>query len=217
MKTKVCQVICLVVAAAGFFYLSTAEAADIGKAAKEQVQKVTNQADTSKTAGGRDVDAQIKAQEQLINKAAEAKTLSKDEAATVRENLKNIKKKKASVSADGSVNEQEQGNVQNMLDRNNKMITDKKNNPVRPFTRPDITHRFENQQRRIDAGLKSGNLTKQEAAALQENLAKAKAKYAELNKDGKFTPAEEEKMHDLLDKDSKSIQSKKRNEDKKKK
>jgi len=104
----------------------------------------------------------------------------------------------------------EQGNLQNMLDRNNRMITDKKKNPVRPFTRPEITHRFENQQMRIDQGVKSGALSKQVAEKLQENLAKAKAKYAELNKDGKFTSAEEEKMHDLLDKDSKMISSKSR-------
>jgi polyhydroxyalkanoate synthesis regulator phasin len=90
------------------------------------------------------------------------------------------------------------------------MITDKKKNPVRPFSRPEITHRFENQQKRIDQGVKSGALTKQEAAALQENLSKAKAKYAELTKDGKFGAAEEEKMQDMLDKDSKIIDSKKK-------
>jgi polyhydroxyalkanoate synthesis regulator phasin len=57
--------------------------------------------------------------------------------------------------------------------------------------------------------VKSGALTKQEATKLQDNLAKAKAKHAELSKDGKFTQAEEEKMHELLDKDSKAIEGKK--------
>jgi hypothetical protein len=82
---------------------------------------------------------------------------------------------------------------------------------VRPFYRPEIQHRFENQQKRIAEGIKSGSLTKQKAAMLQENLNKARAKYAELNRDGKFTPAEEEKMHKLLDKDSEIIEREKHN------
>jgi len=52
---------------------------------------------------------------------------------------------------------------------------------------------------------------KQEADKLQENLNKAKEKYAELTKDGKFTAAEEEKMHKLLDKDAEIIDKKKHN------
>ena len=91
------------------------------------------------------------------------------------------------------------------------MITDKKNNPVRSFSRPEITHRFENQQKRIDNGVKSGALNKEEAARLQDNLTKAKAKYAELTKDGKFTQAEEEKMNELLSQDLRIIKNKKHN------
>jgi len=186
------------------------ESADIGGMVKEQQQKLTDKAGVSQVLTGSDFDAKIKEQQKLIDQAASAKTLSKDETKTVQNNLKRIKEKKDAVTKDGKVTEREQGNLQNMLNRNNGMITDKKKNPVRPFTRPEITHRFENQQMRIDQGVKSGALSKQEAEKLQENLSKAKAKYAELNKDGKFTTAEEEKMHDLLDKDSKVIESKKR-------
>jgi polyhydroxyalkanoate synthesis regulator phasin len=157
------------------------------------------------------IDAKIAEQQQLINKAVSSKSLTKDEAKIVQENLKRIKEKKKAKSAEGKFDELERGSIQNMLDRNNRMITDKKNNPVRPFYRPEIQHRFENQQKRIDNGIKSGLLTKQEAAALQENLSKAKAKYEALSKDGKFTQAEEEKMHQLLDKDYQIIEKKKHN------
>jgi len=157
------------------------------------------------------IDAKIAEQQKLIDKALSSKSLTKDEAKIVQENLNRIKERKKAVSADGKLSELEQGNIQNMLDRNNRMITDKKNNPVRPFHRPEIQHRFENQQKRIDAGIKSGTLTKQEAAVLQENLSKAKAKYEALNKDGRFSQAEEEKMNELLDKDSQIIDKKKHN------
>ena len=157
------------------------------------------------------IDAKIAEQQKLIDKAVSSKSLTKDEAKIVQENLNRIKEWKKSASADGKLSELEQGNIQNMLDRNNRMLTDKKNNQVRPFHRPEIQHRFENQQKRIDAGVKSGALTKQEAAVLQENLSKAKAKYEALNKDGRFTQAEEEKMHELLDKDSQIIDKKKHN------
>jgi polyhydroxyalkanoate synthesis regulator phasin len=157
------------------------------------------------------IDAKIAEQQKMIDKAVSSKSLTKDEAKIVQENLSRIKERKKAVSADGKLNELEQGSIQNMLDRNNRMITDKKNNPVRPFHRPEIQYRFEKQQKRIDAGVKSGTLTKQEADVLQENLSKAKAKYEALNKDGKFTQAEEEKMHELLDKDYQVIEKKKHN------
>ena len=210
MKTKILFAVFSAVSAAVFVGAVAVESADIGGMVNEQKQKLTEKAGVSQVMTGSDFDARIKEQQKLIDQAVSAKTLSKAEAKTVQENLKRIKEKKAAVTKDGKVTEREQGNLQNMLDRNNRMITDKKNNPVRPFTRPEVTHRFENQQQRIDQGAKSGALNKQEAATLQENLSKAKARYAELSKDGKFSPAEEEKMHDLLDKDSKLIESKKK-------
>ena len=214
MKAKIFFVVFSVVAAVCFIGGVAVEAADIDSMVKEQKQKLTEKekagAGFSQAVSGGEFDAKIKAQQELIDKAGSSKALSKDEVKMVQENLNKIKEKKAIVTKDGKVSELEAGNVQNMLDRNNRMITDKKKNPVRSFSRPEITHRFENQQKRIDQGVKSGALTKQEAATLQENLAKAKAKHAELTKDGKFTAAEEEKMHDVLDKDSKAIESKKK-------
>jgi len=210
MKTKHFFVVFSVVAAICFIGGVAVEAADVGGMVKEQKQKLTEKAGVSEVVSATEFDAKIKAQQQQIDKAGSSKTLSKDEVKIVQENLNKIKEKKTNVTKDGKMSELEQGNVQNMLDRNNRMITDKKKNPVKPFSRPEITHRFENQQKRIDQGVKAGALTKQEATTLQENLSKAKAKHAELTKDGKFTAAEEEKMHDMLNKDSKMIESKKK-------
>jgi len=157
------------------------------------------------------IDAKIAEQQKLIDKAVSSKSLTKDEAKIVQKNMNRIKERKTQESAEGKPDEFARGDIQNMLDRNNRMITDKKNNPVHLFDQPEIQHRFGNQQKRIDNGIKSKVLTKEEAAKLQENLNKAKANYAELTRDGKFTPAEEENMHKLLDKDSEIIKKKKHN------
>jgi len=209
MKTKIFFAIFSVVAAMCFIGGVAVEAADIGGMIKEQKEKLTDKAGDSKTVSESGFNAKIKAQQKLIDNAVSSKALSKEEAKTAQENLDRIKERKAAASKDGKVSEREQGNIQNMLDRNNRMITDKKKNPVKPFSRPEITHRFENQQKAIDRGVKSGALDKQEAATLQGNLTEAKAKHAKMTKDGKFTAAEEEKMHEMLDKDSKMIEGKK--------
>jgi hypothetical protein len=208
MKTRIVLAAISVVAIC--FMGGTSESADVDQMIKEQKEKLTGKADVSQAVSESDFDAKIKAQQQLIDKAGSSKALTKDEIKVVNENLKKIRDKKTAVAKDGKISEMEHGNLQNMLDRNNRMITDKKKNPVKSFSRPEITHRFENQQNRIDKGVKASSLTKEEAAKLQDNLAKAKAKHAELTKDGKFTVAEEEKMHDTLDKDSKVIEGKKK-------
>ena len=206
MKRRSFFVIFIAVLAAGFIWSGVSESADPTSKIKEQQQKLTDKAGA---VTGEGFEAKIKEQQALIDKSVASKSLSKEEGKTVQDNLNRIKEKKAAVTKDGKTSDLEKGNLQNMLDRNNKMITDKKNNPVKPFSRPEITHRFENQQKRIDQGVKSGALNKQEAAKLQDNLTKAKTKYTEMSKDGKFTKAEEDKMHELLDKDSKEIEGKK--------
>jgi hypothetical protein len=211
MKSRIFLTILSAAVAMVFVGSTVAESADLDTKVKEQQQKITDKAGAPKAVTGDSFDVKIKEQQVLIDKAVASKALTKEEGKTAQENLNRIKEKKATVTKDGKMTDLEQGNVQNMLDRNNRMITDKKNNPVKPFSRPEITHRFENQQKKIDQGAKSGKVSKEEAAKLQDNLTKAKAKYAELSKDGKFTQAEEEKMHELLDKDAKAIEGKKQN------
>ena len=211
MKTRIFLTILTVFVAGVFIGSTVAESADLNTKIKEQEQKVTDKAGVTQAVTGDGLDGKIKDQQKAIDKAIASKTLTKEEGKTVQDNLNRIKERKAAETKEGKMSDIGKGSIENMLDRNNKMISDKKSNPVKPFSRPDVTYRFEKQQARIDGGVKSGVLTKQEAAKLQDNLNKAKAKYAELTKDGKFTQAEEEKMHEMLDKDSKVIDSKKHN------
>ena len=74
-----------------------------------------------------------------------------------------------------------------------------------------IEQRFENQQKRIDDGVKKGSLTTEEAALVQDNLNRIKADAAKLKADGKFTPKEKESLNHKLDLNGQMIKKEKKN------
>jgi len=74
-----------------------------------------------------------------------------------------------------------------------------------------IRERIGDQQRRIDKGIASGELSKQEAETLQDNLSWIKYEFARLTDDGMVTPAETKRLDGLLDRNDKMIADKKHN------
>jgi polyhydroxyalkanoate synthesis regulator phasin len=97
-----------------------------------------------------------------------------------------------------------------MLDQNSKMIEDKKKNPV-TANAPYMEWRFANQQKRIDEGIKSGALTQDEAKILQGNLNQVQQEQKRLAAVGKLTQGERDRLHKILDQNSKMIDDKKKN------
>ena len=77
---------------------------------------------------------------------------------------------------------------------------------------PGIDKRERNQQRRIDQGVKSGELTKGEAARLEKEQGKIRAEEAAMKADGKVTKEERKELHKDLNKASKDIARAKHNE-----
>lgn len=70
---------------------------------------------------------------------------------------------------------------------------------------PRIQERFQNQQERIDKGLKTGKLTPAEARLVQDNLNRIKRSEARLKADGKLTGKERDRLQDMLDQNSRMI------------
>jgi septal ring factor EnvC (AmiA/AmiB activator) len=68
----------------------------------------------------------------------------------------------------------------------------------------NFADRLEKQQSRIDQGISSGELTRKEAAILQDNLNVIKEGYARLKH-------ERERLDNMLDKNSEMIRNKKHN------
>ena len=71
--------------------------------------------------------------------------------------------------------------------------------------------RIENQQKRINQGVKAGELTRKEALILQENLDSIKAKYTRMKADKKLTEHERKRLDRMLDQNSETIKDKKHN------
>lgn len=76
---------------------------------------------------------------------------------------------------------------------------------------PKIDQRQENQQQRIDNGVKSGALTAKETNNLDKREAKIEADKTAAKADGKVTPAERRKLKREENKTSKAIYRKKHN------
>ena len=71
--------------------------------------------------------------------------------------------------------------------------------------------RIENQQKRINQGIKAGELTRREAALLQENLDSIRQRYTRIKSDRKLTKHERERLERMLDRNSAMIKDKKHN------
>jgi hypothetical protein len=74
-----------------------------------------------------------------------------------------------------------------------------------------IRERIRDQQRRIDKGIASGELTRPEAETLQDNLSWIKYEFARLTDDGNLTPGERTRLDGLLDRNNNMIINKKHN------
>jgi septal ring factor EnvC (AmiA/AmiB activator) len=77
--------------------------------------------------------------------------------------------------------------------------------PLSPTADPGIRDRIQDQQERINQGIRSGQLTPAEAKKLQDRLNKIRDSEARLKADGRLTPAERDKLQKMLDKTDRAI------------
>ena len=83
-------------------------------------------------------------------------------------------------------------------------------------TTPKVTQRQKNQQARIKEGIKSGELTRPEAAKLEGEQAKVQAEKRMAKADGKVTPAERAKLRHDQNKASRHIYKEKHDREERK-
>ncbi len=77
---------------------------------------------------------------------------------------------------------------------------------------PKIHQREQNQEKRIEQGVRSGQLTPREAGRLEAQQAKIQQDEARMKADGKLTPAERKKLTREQNRASRNIYRKKHNE-----
>ena len=76
---------------------------------------------------------------------------------------------------------------------------------------PGIRERIEEQQKRIDQGIASGQLTRREADIVQDNLNRIRTVEARMKEDGNLSPSERKRLEHMLDRNSKMIYKEKHN------
>ena len=77
--------------------------------------------------------------------------------------------------------------------------------PKDPLATPRIDKRQANQEKRIEQGVKSGELTKKEAGRLEKRESKLQADKEKAQADGKVTKKERRQLNREADRDSKAI------------
>jgi polyhydroxyalkanoate synthesis regulator phasin len=149
-------------------------------------------------------------QQKRIDEGVKSGALTRDEAKIVQDNLNHVQQEEKRLVGEGKLTEGERTRLHKMLDRNSEMISDKKHNPVTALA-PQIQQRIANQQKRIDAGIKSGALTQDESKILLDNLNYIQQEEKRLEAGGKFTQADKERLNRILDQNSKMIDDLKSN------
>ena len=76
----------------------------------------------------------------------------------------------------------------------------------------DIAARVDNQQHRIDDGIRSGQITRHEANMLQDNLNYIRNEFSRISVNNRLTQHEHERLNRLLDQNSEMIYREKHNE-----
>jgi polyhydroxyalkanoate synthesis regulator phasin len=85
------------------------------------------------------------------------------------------------------------------------MIDNKKANPIQAMKDIYYPMRFEQHKKWIEEGIASGELTKDEAKEVRDDLSKIKAKHDQLIKDGKLNSDERERLNDMLARNTRMI------------
>jgi hypothetical protein len=154
------------------------------------------------------VAKRIQNQQERINSGLASGQLTRREADTVQDNLNWIRMRFASMKRDGLLVPGELARLEEMLDRNSRMI----NRETRDFENiysGNFPERIREQQERINGGIASGQLTRVEADILLDNLDRIRAAFARMKQDRVFTAREMNRLDELLDRNSQMIYKKK--------
>jgi len=159
------------------------------------------------------LDQRLDNQFKAIDRGVRSGHFTQHEERILLDNLNYIRHQEARFQASGTFTMAERQHLNTLLDQNLLMIS--RQRPVQTL-RPDIDspgidQRIASQQRSIDQGIHSGQLTRDEARILQDNLNYIQREEARLKADGSLTNEERERLHRMLDQNNKIIFDKKTN------
>ena len=155
------------------------------------------------------IQQRMQNQEQRIDQGVKSGALTPKETGRLEAEQAKIRQTEQRMKSDGQLTPNERQKLNNMQDRSSQQIYNQKHDAQTAnvgqggagvnVNDPNIQQRMQNQQRRIDQGVASGQLTPKEAGRLQAREAKIKQDEARMKSDGQLTAKERKKLNKELD------------------
>jgi hypothetical protein len=155
------------------------------------------------------IQQRMQNQEQRIDQGVSSGTLTPKEAGKLEAEQAKIRQTEQRMKSDGQLTPNERQKLNNMQDRSSQHIYNQKHDAQTAnvgqggagvnVNDPNIQQRMQNQERRIQQGVNSGQLTPKEAGRLQAREAKIKQDEARMKSDGQLTAKERKKLNKELD------------------
>jgi septal ring factor EnvC (AmiA/AmiB activator) len=151
------------------------------------------------------IDNRVAEMQRRINQGLKSGELTHQEALQLRQELKAIRNDEAQMRADGKLTKQDVDRFNGDLDRLSEKIYHEKHDRERENVVSDINRRVAEMQRRINQGVRWGELTRQEALQLRQELKAIRNDETQMRADGKLTKQELDRLNGELDRLSKNI------------
>ena len=151
-------------------------------------------------------------QDSRIEHGVKDGSLTTKEARKLEREQRRIEKMERRAEKDGKLSQKEKNRLEKAQDRTSGDIyKEKHDSQMKGDTR--MHERNNNQKDRIKEGVKSGELTKEEASGLKQERKEIRNENAQAKSDGKLTPEERAKIENMQDNMSKDIYSEKHDGD----
>ncbi|NPV04609.1 MAG: hypothetical protein HPY67_07745 [Syntrophaceae bacterium] len=155
------------------------------------------------------IQKRMENQERRIDQGVQSGALTPKEAGKLEAEQARIRQAEQRMKADGQLTPGERERLRKMQDRSSRHIYRQKHDAqtvgAGGTNDPGIQKRMENQERRIDQGVQSGELTPKEAGKLEAEQARIRQAESRMKSDGDLSPQERRRLHNMQDRASDHI------------
>ena len=163
-----------------------------------------------------EIEAKIKSQESRIQEEVKARRITTEDAKKLQDNLSNIRRQASSAQSEGKMTTDKKGQFFQLLEQNSQTIESKKSGRTKAMQQltgqmQTVQGRSAKQQNLLDQGVKTNNLSQEEAAILKANIENIKKEEERLRAEKKLTAAEQTRLFKMLDSNEAMIRDKQKN------